>query len=174
MTRVGIVGGGVIGLCAGVSLLGRGADVTIIDDTTGPARRERLELWLARGLARASPSGSGRPPTVDPLAPVARRRRLCRSGPSRASRAGCSDSPGALARPSIGEASRRSPRIMPDALPAWQRLEREGLMIPWRTEGPLVPFLDRARLESEAVTWTSSSRSVSPTRSSTTRPLPMS
>ena len=39
---------------------------------------------------------------------------------------------------------------MREALPAWERLERDGLAIPWRSEGPFIPFLDRTRLETEA------------------------
>ena len=71
MTRVGIIGGGVIGLCAGISLRTRGFDVTIVDDTAGPPGASTWNCGWLGGIALPPAAQSREPPPFDPLAPVA-------------------------------------------------------------------------------------------------------
>ena len=141
MSRVVVIGGGVIGLCAGISLRARGVDVTVYDDPTGPPGASAWNCgWLAPSHCHPLPSPesfrrSTRWLLSREAAPLSIRPepRLARwlLGFAWSSRSG----PHARGFAALAE-------LMREALPAWQRLERDGLAIAWTTDGALVPFLD--------------------------------
>src|SRR3712207_5123250 len=57
MSRVAVIGGGVVGLCTAISLRTRGADITVHDDPAGPPGARTWNCgWLAPSHCHPLPS----------------------------------------------------------------------------------------------------------------------